>query len=123
MQIRLVIPQVPESYNRIKDWHWGKKKEYNEGWYDEIVMAKLLYPSGVRDLPWKKAKILFYIYFKDKRKRDKINFATGLKPALDGLMQVGIIADDNWDDIEDQYYKRYDKKKPRTVIVIKGVKK
>ena len=159
VQIKFVIPQVPESYNKIKDWHWGKKKAYNEMWYAEIGIAKLLCPSGkvsqqemekqaidsivkkelgkyrlvykkntrtivaepragTSNLPWEKAEISFYIYFPTKHKRDKINFAAGLKPALDGLIQVGIITDDNWDNIEDQYYKRYDKEKPRTVIMI-----
>ena len=56
--------------------------------------------------------------------RSKINFASGLKPALDALTikVCGIIVDDDWIDIDDQYYIRFDKKNPRTEITIEELK-
>ena len=130
-QIKLTIPQVPESYNKISPWHWAEKREYNELWYDEVFYAW----SGVQlnaahkvgyncdfGLPFEKAKIDFHIYFPFKHRRDKLNYALGLKPALDQIAKEGIIVDDNWDRIDDNYYSRIDKKHPRTEIIIKELK-
>lgn len=131
-KIKLVIPQIPESYNVIKNWHWAKKDEYNRLWYDEVSLAWTKFckngkehsghlgisPSFMYDLPLAKAKIDFYIFFSFKHRRDKLNYALGLKPALDQIATEGIIIDDNWERIDDQYYSRIDKINPRTEVLI-----
>ncbi len=126
-QIKLVIPQIPESYNKISTWHWAKKDEYNNLWYDEVFYAwsgfqldaahKAGYNCDFR-LPFEKAKIDFYIYFPFKHRRDKLNYALGLKAALDQIAKEGIIVDDNWNRIDDNYYSQIDKENPRTEITI-----
>ena len=124
-KIKLVIPQIPESYNVIKNWHWAKKDEYNRAWYWEVKSVWLLYlgeRSAIPLLPFKKAKLDFYIYFPFRHRRDKLNYALGLKPVLDQIAAEGIIVDDNWERIEDQYYSRIDKINPRTEILIEEVK-
>lgn len=136
--IKLSIPQVPESYNKISTWHWAEKREYNKLWYDEIKYSwknfwtahlKSYSDSGdpsmayyVYDMPFEKAKIDFYIYFPFKHRRDKLNYALGLKPALDQIANEDIIVDDNWDRIDDNYYSRIDKNNPRTEITIEEIK-
>lgn len=75
----------------------------------------------VPPLPFKKAKLDFYIYFPFKHRRDKLNYALGLKPVLDQIAAEGIIVDDNWERIEDQYYSRIDKINPRTEILIEEI--
>jgi len=124
--IELSIPQVPESYNKIKDWHWAKKDEYNQLWYDEIrvacVNAYVKDNTIIPTTPYSKAKIDFYIYFPFKHRRDKLNYALGLKPALDGIAIQKIIVDDNWERIDDNYYSKIDKNNPRTIIEIRKIK-
>jgi len=126
-QIKLVIPQIPESYNKISTWHWAKKDEYNQLWYWEVKSVWLFYLQDHSQaqkllLPFQKAKIDFYIYFPFKHRRDKLNYALGLKPALDQIAKEGIIVDDNWNRIDDNYYSRIDKKHPRTELTIKELK-
>lgn len=142
MKIKLVIPCLPESGNKIQNWHYHKRHRYNEGWYEEIKYAVLDWFSkwrkiagqkygiiGQRDLgaissmlfPLKKARITITCCFPDKRKRDKANFIRGLKPAIDGLIKVGMIRDDDWDSIQDVYKKAFDKKNPRTEIEIEEI--
>jgi len=127
--IKLVIPRVPSSYNEIVTWHWGKRRDYNQMWHDEVRIAFLEYLQKQKDpfslsrkKPFKKARIDFYIYFPDKHRRDKVNYAQGLKAVLDTLSRLEIIVDDNWTRIEDQYYQRYDKENPRTEIIIEEIK-
>ncbi len=127
-QIKLVIPQIPESYNKISTWHWAKRDKYNQIWYWEIKSVWLFYLQDHPQaqellLPFKKAKIDFYIYFPSKHRRDKLNYALGLKAALDQIAKEGIIVDDNWDRIEDNYYSRIDKENQRVEITIVEVKK
>lgn len=130
MKIKLTVPQLPESYNKIKDWHWSEKDKYNHMWYKEVWLAWSMwqkenehYNRELPDIPYEKAKINFYIYFPDKHRRDKINYAQGCKPILDQLAEEKIIIDDNWNRIEDQYYCRCDKLHPRTEIEIEDYKK
>jgi len=129
--IKLIIPRIPVSGNKIRHWHWVEKQAYADMWYDEIMVALRQYTiaflkraeePSLNYLPLKKAKIDFYIYFPKKHRRDKINYAQGLKGALDGLVKCGIIKDDNWNRIEDQYYQRIDEKNPRIEIIINNVK-
>jgi len=124
--IKLVISEVPQSYNTIAHKHWTEKDRYNslwrwaikEAWLNQWVGAGLPFPEK----PFEKAKIDFYIYFPNKHRRDKMNYAVGLKGAIDQLITEKIIVDDNWERIEDQYYQRYDPKNPRTEIIIEEIK-
>ncbi len=124
-QIKLVIDAVPESYNIIKDWHHMEKDAYNNLWYDLVSYAYRAFQLNntapwLFQVPFKKARIDFTVYFRKDEGRDRINFASGLKPAMDALTNkvCGIIVDDLWADIDDQYYQLFDKKNPRTEIII-----
>ncbi len=122
-QIKLVIPQIPESYNKISTWHWAKRHAYNKLWYDEVSYAYKSFQLNTEapfyfPVPFQKAKIDFYIYFPFKHRRDKLNYALGLKPVLDQIAKEGIIVDDNWERIDDNYYSQIDKENQRVEITI-----
>ena len=46
--------------------------------------------------PFKKATILIRVTAKDKRKRDLDSFLNACKPFLDGIVEAGILEDDNY---------------------------
>ena len=124
MKIKLIIPRLPKSGNKIQNWHYHKRHEYNLDWYSEIMVCWRYYQDDHKipqNLPLEKAKITVTFFFPDKRKRDKENYIRGAKPIIDGLIYAGIIKDDNWEDIETQYYKGYDKENPRTEIIVSKV--
>jgi len=123
MRIKLVIPKLPKSGNKIQNWHYHKRHQYNQDWYDEVTICWRYYQEDhkIPNLPIKRAKVILTFYFPDRRKRDKENFVRGAKPIIDGLIYAGIIKDDNWDDIETQYYKAYDKQYPRTEILVEEI--
>ena len=71
---------------------------------------------------YKKAKIVFNIYFKTNRKRDVQNYlGGGLIAWLDALVDHNIIADDSNDVIGQPIVNFHvDKNNPRTEITIEG---
>ena len=50
--------------------------------------------------PWKKASVSVVFYHKVKRYRDDVNALAMLKPAYDGVVDAGLIVDDNRDCLE-----------------------
>ena len=123
--IKLVVPEVPKSYNEIAHKHWVKKDQYNSLWRWAVKTCWLYYiqENELPELPFERAKIDFYIYFPNKHRRDKTNYQIGLKGAMDQLVTEGILIDDNWDRVVDQYYQRCDQEHSRTEIIIEEVKK
>lgn len=139
MKIKLIIANIPQSYNKVVKFSGWQRQAYRDEWYEEVNAAFLVWRNSLPKqcfhsrvkfqniFPYKKAKVTFTIYFPDKTHRDKINLAGGLKFALDALTVrgVGIIQDDQWYPeklVDDYYVAKYDKKYPRTEIEIEEIK-
>ena len=61
--------------------------------------AKLVATVGLQEInheTWERASVTFRFYFPDRRRRDLINFAGALSGAIDGIVDAGLIADDDW---------------------------
>lgn len=125
MKIKLIIPRLPESGNKIQNWHYHKRHKYNEEWYKEVYFAFAKWHAeqkgAIKGLPLNRATITFTLYFPDRRKRDKDNYIRSCKPIQDALVRCGILRDDDWDSIETKYRRGYDKETPRTEIEIKEI--
>ncbi|MFG0249075.1 MAG: hypothetical protein ACF8OB_09340 [Phycisphaeraceae bacterium JB051] len=71
---------------------------------------------------WHHAECKATFYFATKRRRDFRNFEYALKPAYDGLVDAGLILDDNSKVLS---HKKtvfaYDKKNPRVVLEIERI--
>lgn len=128
--ICLKIGNLPQSYNKVVKFTGWQRQEYRDEWYEEVKAAWLVWRNGHAfpdNLPFQKAKVIFTVYFSDKRHHDYINTAGGLKFALDSLTTrgIGIIQDDQWYPkklVDDYYIPAYDKKWPRTEIEIEEIK-
>ena len=46
--------------------------------------------------PYEKGELSIDFHFPNLRRRDTLNAVQGLKPAIDGLVDAGIILDDDW---------------------------
>lgn len=71
---------------------------------------------------FKKANIVFRLYFKTNRRRDNANYlGGGIIAILDSLVDLSVIIDDNHNVIGNPKVEMYvDKKNPRTEIEIIG---
>ena len=92
MKIKLVIPCVPLSLNRLYSMHWSKRHRLLQEWIDEVWIA--LKKDEIRiDKPFKRARVRVRYYFRDRKRRDKENYAP--KMIVDALRYNGIIEDDS----------------------------
>ena len=51
--------------------------------------------EGIESGPWERATIAATFYHKTKRRRDDVNALAMLKPAYDGIVDAGLIVDDD----------------------------
>ena len=64
------------------------------------------------------AKVDVTFVVPDNRRRDKGNLIGAFKPALDGIVDAGVLVDDSWQHCDDQYHVRYEKGQRRTIVEI-----
>ena len=77
--------------------HWAQRSALRKAHREEAYFKAYLQPIKIySDLPYKKATILIRVTAKDKRKRDLDGFLTACKPWIDGIVDAGIIEDDNY---------------------------
>ena len=51
--------------------------------------------EGIETGPWEKATVRATFYHKQKRRRDDVNHLAMLKPAYDGIVDAGLLQDDD----------------------------
>lgn len=103
--------------------HWAKRHRLLQEWIDEVWVALLNLSISKRNFRmkkviFKKARVRIKYYFKDRRRRDKDNYAP--KRILDALRYNGILEDDSVDLI-DVDWEILQGKPERTEIIIEEV--
>ncbi len=84
------------------------------------VAREAVQEEGIETAPWGKASVEATFYFKDKRKRDQDNAIGSLKAAYDGIVDSGLLKDDDWDSMErEKPRQKIDRKHPRVELTIK----
>ena len=69
--------------------------------------------------PWQRVSVSATFYHKDKRRRDDVNSLAMLKAAYDGIVDAGVIADDDSEHLTTQpAVFKHDKLYPRVEILI-----
>ncbi len=83
-------------------------------WEEEINEG---YDSWNKDSLWKKASVKTVFYHKTKRKRDEDNAKGSLKAAFDGVVDSGLIPDDDSEHLTHETPEfRIDKEYPRVML-------
>lgn len=115
--IKLVIPEIPPSLNKIFSMHWTARKKEKRRWADliawQILAKKVKLIKG-------QVKIKLIYYFKTKGYHDYDNYSG--KFILDGL-KGKVIEDDNQRIVTELTHKfLYDSHNPRLEIIIEPIK-
>lgn len=114
----LTVNELPESLNKILNWHWTKRKQYKD-------LCHLLIKSEVNRLHLTRIKgsviIHYRFFFDNKHRRDADNFLAGCKYFQDALRDT-ILDDDNMDVIKGLEFDYEIGKEKKTVITIRRVK-
>lgn len=111
--MKFIIPKIPPTINkfigRTNIWEYQKvKKEWRD------LCTYLDKPAR----PFEKASVVITFYFKDKRRHDADNYQKFL---LDGLVDAGIIIDDDFEHITVTCRGDYDRQEPRTEIEVVAI--
>lgn len=114
--MKLIIPEVPISLNKMLRQHWAKRRLYYREWKWLIRSKFIGYPLSFLYPQTKKCIVIITQY--RKRLLDKDNLLGSCKAVLDAIRYWGLIKDDSpkWIDLE---VYQYIGKPVRTEIEIK----
>ncbi|WP_425447761.1 RusA family crossover junction endodeoxyribonuclease [Dethiothermospora halolimnae] len=117
-EIKLVIPEIHPSLNEwAYKWHYRKRAKEKKRWGEMVHW--IARPKKPKE-PIEKAEITVIYYFKINRRHDFDNYIP--KFILDGLVDVGIIKDDDLKHLNNiNIIQKVDRQNPRTEVVIKEV--
>ncbi len=73
--------------------------------------------------PWSLASVAVVFFHKVKRRRDQDNAMGSLKAAYDGIVDAGLIVDDDWEHLQRELPTfEIDKKNPRVELIVTRIK-
>jgi len=116
--ISLTIPELPESLNKILNWHWTKRKQYKDRCH--MLVKSEINRQGLTK--FKGCVIIKYRFcFDNHHKRDADNFLAGCKYFQDELKE-NLLEDDNMDIIKGLEFDYEIGKERKTIITIRSCK-
>ena len=95
--VKIIMP-LPSPYlspNRPTGSHGSRMRKMQIAKKQRKLARELIKNEQIESGPWSKATIQAFFYHKQKRKRDGVNFNAMLKSAQDGIVDAGLIVDDN----------------------------
>ena len=119
--ITITMPLPPKELWQNRPCHWRKKGEVTKR-YRKAAWARSIAKVGYNEDPWQQSKSRLVFYWPDKRRRDIRNAEAAMKPAYDGLVDAGLIADDSYKHlVHDTTEFKFDKSNPRVEITVSQV--
>jgi crossover junction endodeoxyribonuclease RusA len=122
------ITVLPPAFGTVREtWlnandraHWSQKAKLTKGWRENSRAQSVRTPSSGGQID--RAHIVATLHFGDDRKRDVGNYAITVKAAIDGLVDAGVIPDDNDDHLIGPDLRRGDSNgQPRIVLTVTEV--
>jgi len=92
--VRIVLPLPPVCLSpNGQHGHWSQRATATKRY--RALARKATQAECVESGPWEQATIKATFYHKTKRRRDGVNHNAMLKPAQDGIVDAGLIVDDD----------------------------
>jgi hypothetical protein len=95
--VRLPIPHTKLWPNRPTHYRTRAKLRKEQRWEAEQMTKRASKNLRPR---WSRARLTIKFFWPDYRRRDPYNAAAALKGAIDGVVDAGLIVDDNWTVLE-----------------------
>lgn len=90
--MKITIPTVPLTLNRLLRTHWSERRNQGNRWMRLLLEANCpLVPFQCRRE--QKARVTVRVY--RKKLQDEDNFRGSLKPIFDAMKKLGLIVDDS----------------------------
>ena len=114
--LKLIIPLTPCSLNKWQRAHWARRQRIQDEWDVEVVKALAQAGEGARLIKlFDRARVRIGYFFGTNRQRDKDNYTP--KVIMDCL-KGRVIVDDSSDRVDVDWELLYDKRNPRTEIMV-----
>ncbi len=118
--VLIALPLPPKGLYPNDRPHHQAKAQATKGYRRTAYVLALA--AGVESGPWELATVRAAFFFKADRRRDDVNFLAALKPAYDGLVDAGLLEDDDWKHLRTQPCSMaIDKERPRVELRIERV--
>lgn len=116
--ITIELPMPDGSMSGHAKGHWRKKASATKTMrYQACVLA--MATGKVPKEPWTQARIDYAFFLASDRRTDEANLIQRCKPYVDGIVDAGIILDDNWRALKTgSIVVSVDRKNPRVEITI-----
>lgn len=90
--------------------------------YRELA-RKAVEEIRLENLPWRRCSVEASFFHSTKRKRDPDNANGSLKAAYDGMVDAGLVPDDDWEHMErEKPIFNFDPCHPRVEIIVRRIK-
>lgn len=117
-KLKFTIKDIPPSNNK----YLGNNRSRHI-YADDKEMWEWLVFAAIGDKaplkPFKRAEVTLVYYFKTRTRRDPDNYSG--KFLMDGLVKAKVIKDDSFECVDLRLKGKYDKKNPRTEIIIREI--
>lgn len=118
LTITLPCPAQPLWQNR--PCHWSKRAKATKAYRAAAMGLAMMELRGKAPPRWDRAVAFLHFFWPDERRRDVRNAEAAMKAAYDGLVDAGIILDDNcWVLSHGQTRFAVDRANPRVCITIR----
>jgi len=91
-QLLVTLPPPHPALHAHNNGHWRKKSPFVWSLRQMAVEAC----RSVAGLNWQQVRLHYQFVFCDRKRRDVANCIQSLKPAVDGIVDAGVIPDDNY---------------------------
>lgn len=120
--VTLVLPWIDSRLNAHNKGHWRTKSAPTKQAREiAFAIAQRAIIEGVAHINTK-ASIQYRFFVPDNRRRDSANMVQACKPALDGIVDSGLITGDHWQVLKDLGSEvAIDKANPRVEITIERI--
>lgn len=118
--ITITLPHPDKRLNAHNKGHWRAKSAAVKQSRDDAIKLAMAAMGGYRPPLWERVAMRQDFYFPQNSRQDLVNFAQMLKAGVDGIVDSGVIADDNHLVIPDVHlhFAGYDRAKPRVEVII-----
>lgn len=95
--IRVEFPQPAPLLNMNDRHHWAPRARWTKEWRYVTTTHTSVMLGRTRRAPVGAVIVQLYLPVKNSRRRDPHNFTPTLKACVDGIVDAGVIPDDNSD--------------------------
>ena len=122
--VSITLPLPPAALHAHAKGHWRDKTTATRRYREEAYfLALIAMKESCGEIPKAEAnepargRLSVAFYWPDNRRRDTLNAIQGLKPAVDGIVDAGVLSDDSWQVLQiGEITAQIDRDKPRVEI-------